>query len=295
MYKALVRSHLDYCDTIYHIPASNSQINLCVTLNSSMEKVKRTQCTNRSNIYEELGWETLSDRRWCRRNLHVHKIEKYKTPSYLRDKLPPHRRPLYRFNNSNTFQEIRCKTSRCKNNFFPDATSSWNNMISNFQEIPTFAGLKSHLLSLIRPKIKSTFGIHDALGLRYLFQLRVNLSPLRSHKRRHNFSDTPFETCECNRGFEDNRHFLFERPFYVIQRATLAVYVIDIFQRKNLNHLGNHRGLYLYGHPSLDLIDNRQILLSTIKYGEDTKQFSTAVTQDPQPVATGFDLLCLLF
>ena len=140
-----------------------------------MEKVERTQYqaalaitgkwqgTNRSKLHEELGWETLSDRRWCRRILHVHKIEKYKTPSYLRDKLPPHRRPLYRFRNSNTIQEIRCKTSRYKNSFFPDATSSWNKIISNFQELPTFAGLKSHLLSLIRPKIKSilVFMIHQ--------------------------------------------------------------------------------------------------------------------------------------
>ena len=83
-------------------------------------------------------------------------------------------------------------------------------MISNFQDIPTYTSLKSHLFSLIRPKIKSTFGIHDALGLRYLFQLRINLSPLRSHKRRHNFSDTPSETFECNLGIEDFPHFLFE-------------------------------------------------------------------------------------
>ena len=74
---------------------------------------------------------------------------------------------------------------------------------------------------------------------RYLFQLRVNLSPLRSHKMRHNFSDTPSETCECNLGVEDIRHILFECPFYAIQRVTLAVNVIDILQRKNLNHLGN--------------------------------------------------------
>ena len=125
MYKAL-----DYCDTIYHIPASNSQINLGITLNSLTEKVERTryqaalaingrwQGTNRSKLYEELGWETFSDRRWCRRIPQIHKIEKYKTPSYLSDKLPPHRRPLYRLNNSNTFQEIRCKTARYKNNFF---------------------------------------------------------------------------------------------------------------------------------------------------------------------------------
>ena len=42
MYKVLV-PHLDYCDTVYHMPASNSQINLGVTLNSLMEKVERTQ------------------------------------------------------------------------------------------------------------------------------------------------------------------------------------------------------------------------------------------------------------
>ena len=129
-----------------------------------MEKVERTQyqvalaitgtwqSTNRSKLYEELGWVTLSDRRWRRRILQIDKIEKYKIPSYLRDKLPPHRRPLYRFNNSNTFQEIWCKAARHKNSFLPDATSSWNNMISNFQDIPTFTSLKSHLLSLIRPK-----------------------------------------------------------------------------------------------------------------------------------------------
>ena len=151
-------------------------------------------------------------------------------------------------------------------------------MISNFLDIPTLTSLKSHLLSLIRPKIKSTFGIHDALGLRYLFQLRVNLSPLRSHKRRHNFSDTPSETCECNLGIIEIRHFLFECPFYAIQRVTLAVNVIDILQRINLSHLGNQPELYLYGHSSLDLIDNRQILLSTIKYAKDTTRFSTSVT-----------------
>ena len=150
MYKALVRSHLDYCDTIYHMQASNSQINLGVTLHSLMAKVERTQYqaalaingtrqgTNRSKLYEELGWETLSDRRWCRRILQMHKIETYKTPSYLRYKLPPHRRPLYRLNNTNTFQEIRCKTARYKNSFFADATSSWINMISNFQDIPNY-------------------------------------------------------------------------------------------------------------------------------------------------------------
>ena len=70
MYNALVRSHLDYCDFIYHIPSIIHQP-AGKTLNSLMEKVERIQYqaalaitggwqgTSRSKIYDELGWETL--------------------------------------------------------------------------------------------------------------------------------------------------------------------------------------------------------------------------------------------
>ena len=84
MYKALVLSHLDYCDVIYHIPSKLDQF--AVTLNYLTGKVERIQYqaalaitgawqgSNRSNLYAELGWESLSDRRWCRRILYIHKI-----------------------------------------------------------------------------------------------------------------------------------------------------------------------------------------------------------------------------
>ena len=60
----------------------------------------------RSKLYEELGWESLSDRRWCRHILQVHKIVSGKTPSHPKNKFPRLRRPLYRQNNSNTFHEL---------------------------------------------------------------------------------------------------------------------------------------------------------------------------------------------
>ena len=41
MFKALVRSHLDYSDIIYHIPSKQDQFG--VTLNSLIEKVERIQ------------------------------------------------------------------------------------------------------------------------------------------------------------------------------------------------------------------------------------------------------------
>ena len=84
MYKALVRSQFDYCDITYHIPSSLEQLG--VTLNCLMEKAERIQYqtalaitgawqgSSRSKLYEELGWESLSCRRWCRRILQIHKI-----------------------------------------------------------------------------------------------------------------------------------------------------------------------------------------------------------------------------
>ena len=43
MYNALIRSHLDYCDIIYHIPSHQNQAPLGNTLHSLMEKVERIQ------------------------------------------------------------------------------------------------------------------------------------------------------------------------------------------------------------------------------------------------------------
>ena len=111
-----------------------------------------------SNLYQELGWESLSDRSWCRRILQMHKIVSDKMPSYLKNKLPRLRRPLCRQSNSNTFPGFKCKSLRYKSSFFPDATTSWNNVITHFNDIPSFNVLKNHILSLIRPKEKCIFG-----------------------------------------------------------------------------------------------------------------------------------------
>ena len=109
----------------------------------------------------------------------------------------------------------------------------------------------------------------------FLFQLRLGLSPLRSHKKRHNFADTPSDLCLCNIGVEDTKHFfLFKCPFYAIKRALLATEVIPILTRNNCNHLSNDEKLYLYGHDSINDQDNKTILLATIKFIKDTNRFS---------------------
>ena len=71
---------------------------LGMTLNTLMEKVERIQYqaalaitgawqgSSCSKIHDELDWETLSDRRKCRRVLQINKIIYNNTLSYLKDK-----------------------------------------------------------------------------------------------------------------------------------------------------------------------------------------------------------------
>ena len=127
MYKALVRPHLDYCDIIYHEPSKINQPPLGLNVTALMEKVERIQYqaalavtgtwqgSSRIKLYEELGWESLMDRRRRRRILQIHKIENGVTPSYLKDKLPAHRGPQPNGNIPNTFYELRCRTNRYRN------------------------------------------------------------------------------------------------------------------------------------------------------------------------------------
>ena len=65
-----------------------------------MERIERVQYqaalavtgawkgTSLNKIYDELGWETLTDRRWFRRLVQIYKIRNGLTPDYLKIPLP---------------------------------------------------------------------------------------------------------------------------------------------------------------------------------------------------------------
>ena len=283
IYKLFTHSHFDYCDVIYHIPSSRLQSALHIL----MEQIERIQYqaaliitgtwrgSNRNKLYEELGWESLSDRRWFRRLFQFYKIHNNMTPEYLKDNLPQIRRPLYGGNNRNIYHNIFCNTTRYMNSFFPDSVISWNNIGNDFHSCNSIGNLKKCIINLFRPVPKSIYSVHDPKGLKYLFQLRVGLSPLKSHKKNHNFADTPVDWCDCNCAPEDTCHFLFFCHFYEVQRRNLINSVtILLLTHPDVNIVGN-TDLFLYGHHSLNFRVNKRILLCTIQFIKETGKFNT--------------------
>ena len=140
LYKILVRPHLDYCDLIYHIPPNINDFDSTLSLTVSMDMLEKVQYqaalaitgtwqgTNRNKLYEELGRESLSDRRWARRLFQFYKIHYKSSPVYLFDCIPRRRMPLYQNTTLDTYHEFRCRTNQFKYSFFPSTIASWNNL-----------------------------------------------------------------------------------------------------------------------------------------------------------------------
>ena len=95
---------------------------------------------------------------------------------------------------------------------------------------------KRSILNIIRPAKKSLFGIVNPKGIRWIYQLRVGLSPLKSHKRIHNFQDTPNEFCSCLMGAETTQHFIFKCNFYTNHRHDLFQIVDQVLEANNINN-----------------------------------------------------------
>ena len=88
-FKMYVRPHLDYGDIIYH----NTRSYLMTLIEQLQYKAALVvsgcwQGTSRLKLYDELGWESLADRRWCRRLVFFYKIINNQTPEYLRRYVP---------------------------------------------------------------------------------------------------------------------------------------------------------------------------------------------------------------
>ena len=84
--------------------------------------------TSRKKLYEELGWESLSQRRWSRRLVLFYKIVNDITPDYTRYPIPQLPQAMYSFRNADVIGQIRARTTRFKASFYPDCLSEWKTL-----------------------------------------------------------------------------------------------------------------------------------------------------------------------
>ena len=140
------------------------------------------------------------------------------------------------------------------------------------QKLDTLKSFKSNLTRIIKPECKNIFGIHSS-QLKYLYQLRVGLSPLKAHKFKHNFDDTPSADCPCSRGAETTDHFLLFCPIHNAHRERLMDTVNPIVSKLNPNFSDLNK-ILLYGSKSLNQAENKTILDATLSFIINTGRLS---------------------
>ena len=161
IYKSFVRPNLDYADIIYDKPLNESlkrKIEM-VQYNAALIITGAFKGTSRDKIYQELGLESLADRRWTRKLIFFHKIILGLLPSYLKDYLIPCDNLRTYLTWSSTQKRIKTFSARTK----------------TFQSSYSINTCKSSILNFVRPRENSVFEVHGIKGVKLLTRILVTL------------------------------------------------------------------------------------------------------------------------
>ena len=103
------------------------------------------------------------------------------TPQYLVDPIPMPRRHLFGRRITNDLYQFHWRNNRFLHSFYPDSVKNWNNLGPEIRNIESISLFKKTILKTIKPQKRSIFKLHDTNGVKFIYQLRVGLSPLRHH------------------------------------------------------------------------------------------------------------------
>jgi len=221
--------------------------------------------TTRNSLLDELGWNTLAERRKNHKLTLYYKIANGLTPQYLQERLPPNVSEIsnYPLRNARNRSLVRARTTRYKSSFFPSTTVLWNNLADTVRFSPSLITFKSNLNNTTKlpppPEWLYT-------GSRYAnilhTRLRLNNPALNAYLFRTGRS--PSCSCECGYKSENIKHFVLDCPRYAAQRGRL---------------LADIRNLLAPGiHPNMLIDLDNAYLLKLLMQGSDDHDNSTNIS-----------------
>jgi hypothetical protein len=220
--------------------------------------------TSHRELYEEIKWETLKDRRERQCLIMLFKMKHRLTPETLSNLLPQQRadRTEYSIRNSDRITIPRTKSTQYQTSFLPATITKWNKLPAEIRQATSLEQFKESII----PKIEKPPKYYNEGSRREqkLFcRLRVQNADLNSNLFRRNLTDT--EECKCGHPNETTEHFLLECPEYVIDRRVLQIEVqgFGTLTAENL----------LKGSLNLNETQNRKLYLAVQTYITATKRF----------------------
>ena len=278
IYKSFVRPVLDYADINYDKPFNESfkrKIEM-VQYRAAFAITGAMKGTSRDRLYQELGLESLADRRWSRRLFFFHKITQRLLPSYLQTYHNAVSEGAYltRSATQNKIEPIPARTKVFENSFFPYCIREWSKLSDKIRNIESINKFKVAIFNFIRPKANSVFNIHDTNGIKLLSRLRLNFSHLNENIFRHSFNNRVDPMCTCGLEPEKTLHYLLRCSLFSTQRLELFnnVFILN----PSIKNYSNEKllNVLLYGSEDFKWNLNKEILKATIKFLKRSERFN---------------------
>ena len=132
IYKSFVRLHLDYSDIIYDQLKNSSLSDKIESFqyNAALRITGAIRVTSKKKLYQELGLESLRNRRCLTRMSYFNEIISTKSPPYLFELMGPLQK-LHHY--LGCFKTLRCRTELFRNSFSPFTVNEWNKLDSDIK------------------------------------------------------------------------------------------------------------------------------------------------------------------
>ena len=145
LYIGFVRPILEYGNLVWD-NCTNQESDLIESVQCEAARIVTglRRGTSRLKLYNELGWDSLKERRRKQKLIFVYKALSGLLPSYISEHVISciHIEEKYPIRNPRFFNIPRSNTQSYKNSFFPSALALWNDLDHEFQNVPSFSLFK---------------------------------------------------------------------------------------------------------------------------------------------------------
>ena len=229
IYITHIRSILEYCDVVWDGCGAAQSVLLeglqrdCLRIITGLPTFCRLD-----HLYKESGICPLFERRRQHRLLLLFKsVILNQCPSYFNSLITPLRiDPSVRNDRHlNTFSPYPVtRSATFLRSFFPTTISDWNQLDVASRCATSISAFK-RLIGVITPAIPILLEKPRFASIIYS-RLKCNCSSLNYHLFHSNLVDSPM--CPCNTGPENTFHYLYNCPFYDVEREILMLDLDDI-------------------------------------------------------------------
>ena len=258
LYFSFIRPVLEYGSVVWDgCTTSDCQELEKVNLAAARVVTGATFGTSHELLYQESGFEKLSERRVKSKLIMFYKIVNGDAPQYLIDLLPTSvgQRNRYNVRSGYNLSLIRARTNLFNSSFFPSVIRLWNDLPPATRDAEFLDEFKSKL-NRDKPKVNPLFYIGSRKVAVLHARLRMKCSMLKADLFKNGLIESP--GCACGAANEDTFHYLFECQNFRVERDRLQNIVIPLapFTVQTL----------LFGSDNCTLQENEKIFLAVHSY-----------------------------